>query len=143
MQESKQREEQASARARQQEFRSLVTAAATKAGVLPTALTDVQYRAQARGFDVADGALGVQKDGVAVLRDDGQPYAITDWLTEQATGDGAHLFKESKGGGTPPGTNLPGGPPKDVEVLRNPRVVQLDRLEDVAKGTAVVDRSVA
>lgn len=69
-----------------------VTKAATKHGVLSSALEDVSYRAK-DAFEVKDGAVKFKQDK---LDSSGKAYTIDSWMSELAK-RAEHLFERSKG----------------------------------------------
>jgi hypothetical protein len=92
-----------------------LTLIATKKGVRPTALTDVILRAR-RVWHLEDGKP-VPKDGDKVIygKDPSRPMPMDEWLDGLRTGDGAHLFEGSGGGGS---SNTPTRDGKNVVLTR-------------------------
>lgn len=84
-----------------------VQAAATKAGVRPTAVDDVLLRAK-QTYKIKDGAA-IPFDGEAIVygKDGKTPLAFDEWVTDLHQ-RAPHLFNEPVGAGTKPG---PSGAP--------------------------------
>lgn len=76
-----------------------LTLHATKAGVRPTALTDVILRAR-RVWKLVDGQpVPMNGDSLVYGKDPSKPMPMEEWLDTLRKGDGAHLFEGSGGGG--------------------------------------------
>jgi len=96
-----------------------VTAAATKRGLRPTALTDITARARTvfrlvdglpRAFEADGETLRYGRDGVT-------PMTLDEWVETQVS-DAPHLFESNTGGGA--SGNGPGGATGGKGAVKNP-----------------------
>lgn len=80
--------------------------AATKAGVLPTAVTDVLLRGR-QVFRLSEGKATAFDGDAPVFGKDGQALGMSEWATSLSD-TAPHMFALSQGGGTPKGGSATG-----------------------------------
>ena len=146
---SKQEREAADVALRKEKFGTLLTDAATKAGVQPTALVDIRQRAAADGWTFVDGTLQQMRGETVVVDDEGSAVTIAAWLGDTAKNTAPHLFGETSGSGAgQAGGGGAGARPGDItipagtKVLRDPSDDMFgDNLEAIAGGKMIVEHS--
>ena len=118
--------------------RTTIMQAATEAGVRKGAISDVLNRGLDKFEVLADGSLaGIDKAKQPVYSRENaaKRQSVGEWLTELSTGDAAHLFEGSAGGGAETnadGSRLP------LKVLMNPtNDEKLKYVKEIASGEVI------